>query len=331
MTIYDIAKVAGVSASTVSRVINDMPGVNPETRERIRRLLEENDYIPNEAARGLVKNASRLIGVLLPDFRSAHLTEGSYAIAKQLSRMGYDALFANVSRDQIESSIRLLGQRSVEAAVLMGSYFERPETAPAIRKYLADVPVFLINGQISLHNVYCVLADEQGGVRRCVRLMAEQGRKKIAFISDADTPSTRRKEKGYLKGLQELNEASSTQYERVICSCAERSAEGGRAAVRKILAGHPDTDAVICSIDVIGSGAVQELLRQGRSVPGDTAVIGIDNSVYATLAIPLLSSLNNRIEETSAMVSENIARALAGEKIPHNVVLDTSLVERETT
>jgi LacI family transcriptional regulator len=89
MTIYDIAKLAGVSASSVSRVINDKPGVNPETRRKIKALLEDNNYVPNDIARGLVTRNSRLVGILVPEAYSIHLMEGAYHITGRLSEVNY--------------------------------------------------------------------------------------------------------------------------------------------------------------------------------------------------------------------------------------------------
>ena len=121
MTIYDIAREAGVSASTVSRVINDKPGVNRQTRERVRALLAEHRYVPNEAARGLVTQSSHLVGVLVADIRNQHHIEGAYYIAQELARLGYCALVLNTGRSDEEraAGIRMLETRKAEAAVLM--------------------------------------------------------------------------------------------------------------------------------------------------------------------------------------------------------------------
>ena len=88
-TIYDIAKEAGVSASTVSRVVNNKPGINEKTRKKVQQLLEKYNYIPNEAARGLVTQSSRIIGILIEDIRVFHHTESAYVIEQEMTRLGY--------------------------------------------------------------------------------------------------------------------------------------------------------------------------------------------------------------------------------------------------
>ena len=91
-TIYDIAKEAGVSASTVSRVVNNKPGINEKTRKKVQQLLEKYNYIPNEAARGLVTQSSRIIGILIEDIRVFHHTESAYVIEQEMTRLGYSCL-----------------------------------------------------------------------------------------------------------------------------------------------------------------------------------------------------------------------------------------------
>ena len=95
MTIYDIARIAGVSASTVSRVVNNKPGIKEETRKQILALLEQYDYSPNETARGLVNKASRMIGILIADIRYAHHVDIAYYIEEEMGKHGYCSLILN--------------------------------------------------------------------------------------------------------------------------------------------------------------------------------------------------------------------------------------------
>lgn len=97
-TIYDIAKEAGVSASTVSRVVNNKPGVNENTRKKVQQLLEKYNYIPNEAARGLVTQSSRIIGILIEDIRVVHHTESAYVIEQEMTRLGYTCITLSTGR-----------------------------------------------------------------------------------------------------------------------------------------------------------------------------------------------------------------------------------------
>ena len=95
VTIYDIAKLAGVSPSTVSRVVNGYPHVKKATRARVLKLLEEHHYVPNETARGLVSQSSKMIGILISDIRTTQHTDGVYYIERELSKQGYSCLIYN--------------------------------------------------------------------------------------------------------------------------------------------------------------------------------------------------------------------------------------------
>ena len=113
MTIYDIAKCAGVSASTVSRVLNNKPGVNRETRARIEKLLVENHFAPNASAQGLVSQSSRIIGIMMSDIRTIHHAESAYYVEQALQKAGYSCLIVNCgfTDESREAGLRLLASR----------------------------------------------------------------------------------------------------------------------------------------------------------------------------------------------------------------------------
>ena len=125
MTIYDIAKEAGVSGSTVSRVINNRPGINAETRKRVQAVLAKYDYSPDEAARGLVSRNSGMIGILVSDIRNLHYIEGAYIIEEKMLESGYCSIILNTGDDSSGRAgyIKLLASRRVKGAVLIGSSF----------------------------------------------------------------------------------------------------------------------------------------------------------------------------------------------------------------
>ena len=324
MTIYDIAREAGVSASTVSRVINDKPGVNRATREKVRALLERYHYMPNEAARGLVTSSSRLVGVLAADIRNQHHTEGAYYIAQELSKLGYCALLLNTggSDEERAAGIRMMQTRKVEAAVLMGSIFETEAVREAIAECLPDVPVFMLNGEIDLPNVYCVLSDDRAGTAAAVAYMAKKGRRRIAFLLDQMTPSSRLKLQGYEDGVKQLGG------EGIVISGVAGSVQGGREAMERLLAKAPDIDGVVCSLDIIACGAMQAIADSGHSVPQDIAVIGTDNSIYCEICTPQLTSLNTMIFESGVMIAHKLVGCLEGRSTNRKTMLFTAIVER---
>lgn len=330
MTIYDIAKEANVSASSVSRVINGKPGVNEETRKQILGLLEKYHYTPNEAARGLVKQSSRLIGILIADIRNLHHMEGAYYIQSELERHGYCGILLNTGAETSSQAAALqnLEQRRVEGAVLMGSIFQQEELASYIRQYLSKIPIIMINGRLDLPNCYSVVADEKSGITYCVDYLVNRGRRNIAYITNALTPSNKLKQDGFIEGITERKKEGTVGW--VYKEELGDSLQGGRNAMQRILDEHPEVDAIIGAIDLLAAGAQQLLLERGIDIPGKVSVIGVDNSLYGEICYPRLTSLDNQIFASCVIGARQLLDSLAGGRPTPCVWLQADLVERDS-
>ena len=327
MTIYDIATAAGVSASTVSRVINHKSGIRKETREKIEKLIEEYNYSPNVAARGLVMQSSKMIGILLVDIRVVHHIDNAFAIEQELAKRGYCSIIMSTGADEanIGSCIRQLEQRRVEGIALIGSMFMAKSTYHTIKTSLPNIPVVIINGYIDLPNVTGIIADEESGVTDCVALLARKGRKNIVYVNDADSPANRNKRKGFLAGIRALGYPQNKIYE------AATSYASGYEITKEILREDPSVDGIIYSVDLTATGGLRALLDSGRKVPEDISVIGVDNSIYAKISYPQLTSLDNNAESQSKLAVDLLIKALNDEPHERSVLLKTHIVERETT
>ncbi|MBR0091844.1 MAG: LacI family DNA-binding transcriptional regulator [Lachnospiraceae bacterium] len=327
MTIYDIAKEAGVSPSSVSRVVNGKPGVNRVNRKIIEDLLKKYDYLPNETARGLVTKKTGLVGILVKDIRSQHLIEGTHFIVNRLNKYGYPTMIINAGdtdEDMTQSLIRLR-QHSIEALIMMGSMFQTEAVRKAVTRYCRNIPVFMMNGYFELPNVYGVLSDEMRGVTRCVQILAENGKKNIVFLVDKPTQSSHMKERGFLEGLEQIG--LNTE-DAVIYRMVDQSLAGGLEAMVEVLREHPETNGVICSQDIIACGAVNAIRERGMKVPEDIAVIGTDNSVYAEICYPKLTSLDNMITDACDMIVSKLLDVMDGIETSKRVVLKSSVIKR---
>jgi LacI family transcriptional regulator len=332
VTIYDIAKKAGVSASSVSRVVNNKPGVNPETREKIKKLLKEYNYVANEAARGLVTKSNRMVGILISDIRSIHLTEGVWEITRILSSKGYCTLILNTGNtdEGRAEGVRTMEERSVDALILMGSMFENPRVQEAIVQYMPGKPVFIMNGYLNLPNVQGVVSNERSGIHSCVDLLAQKGRRRLCYISDNMVRiSSRSKKLGFQEGIR-ANFGDDMPY--YIYENVSADMTGGFGAMMKALHEHPDIDGVICSMDILACGALQAIRESGRVVPRDISVIGVDNSEFAETCYPRLTSLDNMIIESSVEISTRVISNLEGSPSSvRKIMLFTRIMERDTT
>lgn len=291
MTIYDIAKVAGVSASTVSRVLNDKPGINARTRERVKRVLDKTGFSVNESARGLVEQSSRMIGILVSDIRNQHHISGAYMIEEYFRSRRQVSLIINAGGDvsAIASPLRTLASRRVNGLVLIGSVFQDEAVSSALQAIVPDIPVVMQNGVLDLPNVSAVLCDDRGGTMEATMHLHQSGRRHVAYINNNLTPSNNKKVGGYLEACQELG------MEPVLvqtCSDAED-------ATAQLLDANPGLDGIIYSVDFLAAGGLRVIHKMGLRVPDDIAVLGTDDSPLARLLDPRLSSIDTKLEQLS--------------------------------
>lgn len=329
MTIYDIAKIAGVSASTVSRVANHKPGIKEETRKQIQALLDEYDYRPNETARGLVKQASKMVGILVTDIRYAHHVDIAYNIEQEMERHGYCSLIVNtgVSDEKKVNAIKVLSQRRVDGVILVGSTFQCGAVRDALAVCFPKEPVVITNGYVELPNVNGVLVDEREGMEAGVRLMAGKGHKKLAFVHPNQTPSNWSKEKGFIAGMEELG----WKREEMWIYPSPTTWEDGKKITERILEEHPDVEGIIFGEDLAAVGGLRALIDRKIPIPEQVAVMGVDNSRYCDICYPKLTSLNNKMVEMSIEAARILQDGLEGRKNPEKIMLFSHIVERETT
>ena len=328
VTIYDIARMANVSASTVSRVVNNKHNVSPKTRARILKLLAEHNYVPNEAARGLVKQASHMIGVLITDIRTTQHTQGIYYIERELSNSGYSCLIHNTGRQEQNwvHYIHELSQRKVEALVLMGSIYQSDTMKEAISLYLPNIPVVICNGYFAAPNVYGIVSDEQGGVTDCVGLLRKTGCRRVAFLMNPPTPSNEQKQQGYLNGISLYYPDTEP-----VTMITENGYEAARSATVRLLAEYPDVDGIIYSEDDLAVAGLKTLNDMGRKVPDDISIVGINNSEFAKLSIPSLTSLDNMLYDVSMTAVRHVLALLSNQRVSKKMLISSEIVVRGST
>lgn len=325
MTIYDIARDAGVSASTVSRVINKKPGIKAETRAKVEKILEERSFFISDNARCLVNKNSMMIGILISDIRNQHYSEGAYFMIEEFLSAGYTPIILNAgeTEGQRREAVRTLSKRRIDGLVMIGSTFSSESVKEDILKYLPLTPVVIENGALSLENVSSALADDAKGVEDAVSYLYGKGRRKFAYMNANDTPSNLLKKEGFKRALKNYS------LEPVIQEATADTLQAAEEAMEKLLLRF-SPDALICSVDLVAAGAMRKALSLGIKIPDELAVFGIDDSPYASLVTPCLSSVCNRLPELSHLAASMLLDAIGGEK-KKVVTLAPSLVIREST
>ena len=328
-TIYDIAEKAGVSASTVSRVINNYPYVNKETRAKVLKVIAESNYIQNESARSLATQSTRMAGILIADVRTTHHTEGVYYVEHEFSKNGYSCLIYNTGTDPEQQAryIQILSQKKVEAVVLMGSVFQNVSVQNAIMVCMPNTPVAICNGYLDGPNIYGVTSDEHGGVMNAVRLLASKGRKNIAFMTNRLTPSNQEKLDGFNDGYKLYVKGGTCEVIEIQSSEVSDYVE----ATRQLMKAKPKTDAIIYSEDYIAIAGLHALYELGIQVPKQVSVVGMNNSRYAQISNPALTSIDNMLYDTSLIAVRNLLEVLKGERVNRRMSIGTNIVERSST
>ena len=328
MTIYDIARMAGVSASTVSRVINDKPGIKPETRKKVQKLLKEYNYIPNENARGLVTKVSKLIGILVGDIRNIHHTTLAYVVEQYLRDKEYCIIIMNVGNDPqvMAENIQVLEQRKVDGIIMIGSIFQNEVVGKAMQECGSELPVVMCNGYINLPNVYGVLVDEREGVCRCIELLYKKGYRNIAFIGEQNTISNRQKRSGYVSSLQELEDVAEPVMVEAIAT-----AEDGYEVTEALMKQYPKTDAIIYADDIVAAGGIRYCNETGIKIPEQVGIVGINNATYCEITYPTLTSLDNRMAEMGLVAATTLVDVLEGNEKPEKIMLFSKVIERGST
>ncbi|MDO4330395.1 MAG: LacI family DNA-binding transcriptional regulator [Lachnospiraceae bacterium] len=329
MNIYDIAKEAGVSISTVSRVMNKKGNVNPATRRKVEEILERNHYIPSAIARGMMSKSLRKVAVLTVDIRVPHYAKTAYTIEREFSRRGYEVSLCNTG-GELQETIKYLRaalEKQVDGIVLVGSVFNTICKNPEIESYLRTTPVVLANGKLELPNSYSVLVDDRYGIGLAVDHLMQKGHRELYYLKDMDTVSARLKCEGFVSSLERYGMKDGKKH--VINTVP--SIEGGMKAVEQLIKKRNPFTAIVCGEDVTAAGAVKALLHAGLRVPEDVAVTGFNNSEYARICEPQLTTIDNKPELVAMLSVQLLTSLIEKTEAYSSCTIQPELVEGETT
>lgn len=327
MNIYDIAREAGVSISTVSRVINNKSRVSQDTIEKVRRVMEENNYSPSPVARGLVNKSLKTIGIVTADIRGQHYASVAYNILEELNTLGYNCLFCNAgyTEETQERNIRMMVQNCIDGVIFIGSTFQTEFIKDMIMRYISQLPVIMVNSNLDLPNTYSILCDDQKGLEVCVAFLTEHGHKNICYMARKTmTASGERKMKGYIKALE------VAKLKPCIIK-GEHSIEGGRSMMEVALKQHRDTSAYIFEHDIQAVGGMNVLLTRKIKVPEDVEVITYNDSYLSMAVTPHLTCVNNKLQQIGISAAHVLHKVLEGEEGAKTIIYSPILLERDST
>jgi LacI family transcriptional regulator len=332
-SITDVAKLAGVSTATVSRVVSAAPyAVSPETRARVLEAARTLDYVPNALARGLLKSHIPVVGVIVHDITDPYFAEVVRGVEDAASVGGF--LVVTCSSDRISerehSYVRLL--RSMRAATLIfaGSGLDDPALNAEVAKHVTAMQAY---GAAVVHlsphagGEADIGVDNTAGIASMVEALVALGHRHIAFLAGPTSlyVSHQRLE-GYRRGLAE---AGLVYDERLVVSTGFNR-EAGALGVDALLAGDAPFTAIFAANDLLALGAIERLGARGIDVPGAVSVAGFDDIQPAAMATPSLSTVRLPLHEIGRRAYGFAEQLLAGGH-PDREVLPTAVVLRAST
>jgi DNA-binding LacI/PurR family transcriptional regulator len=331
-TIEDVARLAGVSRATASRVANDSPKVSPEARAAVRDAIVKLGYVPNRAARSLMTRRSDSIGVVImepagrlfadPFFGRLLVGISDELVARDIQLV---LLMAQTAREEARVE-RYLEAGHVDGAILVGPHGNDPLPA---RLDLSGVPIVLSGRLPGDGRISHVDSDNRGGARMAVAHLLESGRRSVATVHGMlDMSSGIDRLQGYRDALREAGLVHDPGLEAAGNYHPVTAAD----AMRELLDRRPGLDAVFAASDSMAAAVIRVLQERGRRIPEDVAVVGFDDSPVALTTRPELSTMRQPIEA----MGREMARLLLS-RIDHpgdaasQVVFATELVVRESS
>ncbi len=329
LTLEDIGRLAGVSRSTVSRVVNDKSNVNPEVRERVLAVIERTGYSPNVLARSLVSGRTGVIGLVIPSrvhalFEDPYFSRLIQGISSASNRAGNTLSLFIFQNEEEEAA---LYPRVVTSGVLDGLILTATRMADPLlaRMAVGEIPLVIV-GRPDVEGVSYVDADNRGGAALAATHLADCGYHRIGLVgAPVSTTAGIDRLDGFVEGLA-LRGLTLNPDLRADGDFSERS---GYVAMQRILAHQPD--AVFVASDTMAIGALRALREAGVDVPDDMALVSFDGLPSSERSVPPLTTVKQPVTDAGARAVEMLNELVAGEaKDPYIEIMPVELIVRQS-
>lgn len=332
-SITEVAKLAGVSTATASRVVGEVDyPVSDGTRERVLAAARQLDYVPNALARGLLKSTVPIVGVIVHDITDPYFNEVVRGVEDAANDAGYLVITCSSDLDAARqnSYARLLRSLRAGAVIFAGSGIADGEAQAELDRHVAGMRA---HGSAVVHlsphagGPPEVGVDNVGGIAAMVAALVGLGHTRIAFLAGPDSLLVARDRlAGYRRGMADAHLAVD---ERLVVN-GGFDQDGGAAGVDELMASGVEFSAIGCANDLLALGALRRLAELGRAVPADVSVAGFDDIAVAALTAPHLSTVRLPLREMGRRGFDTALRMLNGEKVEPQT-LATQVVLRDST
>lgn len=335
VTIFDVAKEAGVSKSTVSRVVNHDPRVKDDTRLAVENAIRKLNYSPSFMAQAIRTRKTHTIALMVPEYSNIFYTEMLRGVEDIALKHGYLIMVCNTERHAMSEIeyIQELMKRNIDG-IIYNSYRMDDKMAEYLHSVEEKIPVVYMNkpysGQQGQSHVY---TDGMTSTRNAVHYLYEKGKHNIGYVLNSEDISIiEDRFYGYQQGLRDCG---LTEHEEWIFR-VQREHEPdyvklGRDAARYYLSCEHRPDAILTAIDMIGIGCVKELQSAGVKIPQEISVIGFDNVFLSELIDPPLTTIGQPIRQMGQAAAELLIAMMENRECERTVVFDGTLIVRATT
>ncbi|WHT22835.1 LacI family DNA-binding transcriptional regulator [Crossiella sp. CA-258035] len=306
VTIHDVARSAGVSRQTVSRALNDKAEIDGGTKARVLEAARALGYRPSRFARGLVRQDTVTIGLVIPDLRNPFFTEIAASALEAARALDWHVVVHDTT-DQAEQEIATLRVIGSQVDAVVG-YFSQPEAE--IERHIGGLPVVFLGREHRNPGFSSIRIEGERGIAEAVAHLIAAGHTRIGMLDHNRRPAPSIRQRWF----QSAATAAGLELDPAWVLGADQSVAGGAAAFAELHAAHPELTALFTFNDIIAIGALREARRLGLRVPADLAVIGFDGLELGALVEPPLTSVAIDTNRLGRLAIEDVARLLTGER-----------------
>lgn len=334
VSIYRIAKEAGVSPATVSRVLTHNANVSDEKRLKVEELIQKYDFRPNAMARGLTSTQSKIIGLLAPDIRNPFYATLAVECERAASERGYILMLCNSmnNMEMEEYHLQKMVEQRVDALILMGGKVDElvsDEDYATKMNQIADSTPVVITGKLDGSDCYQVNIDEAQATDCLMEYLISNGHSNICIMGGRkDVNSTYAKRIRYRSSLRKYGIPLRTEY---IVETGEYSLESGYEAMNKLFASNIELPSAVIAInDFTALGIMQSIRQHSLRIPEDISVASFDNTFIADSCTPRLTSMGYNYDKFGDALVETAISALEGKNPLKLQLIPPELVIRES-
>jgi len=325
-TIRDVAKAAGVSVSTVSRVLNEKDDVAPETYQKVQEVIDELGYTSSLAARGMRSRRMNVIGLVMPDVGDPFSIQVMKGVSRAIAELDYELIVYTGGEFQRETSadrerrfVSLLGGGITDGVIVV---------TPTTTSFPTDSPVVVVDPNVETHDCPAVIATNRDGALTALEYLISLGHRRIGFIGGrSELQSAVHRLQGYKDGLAR----AGIPLDPDLIQTGDYSRKAGFACTQRLLNLSDPPTAIFASNDQSATGAIKAVLEAGLHVPDDISVVGFDNVPEAAYAHPRLTTVDQSIDKMGYIATEMLISLIEGDALESDLYkVPTQLIVRDS-